>query len=468
MAELQQIKTGSSTWGEEATKINTNFQQLNQKKVEHEEGKFLMTQEERDKLGTLQNQVQSDLEVTDETSPSFIKGKEPFKGIIGKQTDVKIALSEGNFITPTLDRIPTSATLTYKVSNVEYSFRIGQSCRVIINGEPTFYKLTNISSNTAVWKKEGDSGGGGGTSEVANEVYWYELQNPATIIPLTGIAFNQPSVSYLFKEEEGSITGDTLEIANLLTYEPANASDTDVHFTTNNPDLVVKDGVITKLPNIDGTYTITATSVSGGFVATLDVNVSMYIRVESISFKETQYQFDKNAGVIQLMDMITILPNNATNKGVEWEAFTTGVLNIDPVNNTATPLINGTTNLKVTSKDSSEITAGTSIIVYTTPTSLTLNKSVLELAVVGDVGSSEQLIATILPPDASVYTNITWTAFNDEGRTEEEVGSPLPFFVDNNGLVTARFEGIGQVYAELEGHPKGIGAGCDIVVKKYN
>lgn len=147
MAQIQRIKTGDTNWGDEATKLNTNFNQLNQNKVEVVPGSRLITEEEAQKLNDLPNLEQPNLNETDPSSFAYVKGQEKIQLIMKAQE---------------LQNPPTSSTLTYQVNGETFSYKIGQFVRAIVDGEPKIYQLYNIVNGSAVWKETNTGSGGGG------------------------------------------------------------------------------------------------------------------------------------------------------------------------------------------------------------------------------------------------------------------------------------------------------------------
>lgn len=171
MAQIQRIKTGDTNWGDEATKLNTNFNQLNRNKVEAVPGSRLITEEEAQKLNDLQNLGQPNLNETDPSSFAYVKGQEKIQLIMKAQE---------------LQNPPASSTLTYQVNGEAFSYKIGQFVRAIVDGEPKIYQLYNIVNGSAVWKEVNTgSGGGGEVSGYAEGFSWYELTNPGDIKPVT-------------------------------------------------------------------------------------------------------------------------------------------------------------------------------------------------------------------------------------------------------------------------------------------
>ena len=160
MAQIQRIKTGDTNWGDEATKLNTNFSQLNQNKVEAVPGSRLITEEEAQKLNDLQNLEQPNLNETDPSSFAYVKGQEKIQLIMKAQE---------------LQNPPTSSTLTYQVNGETFSYKIGQFVRAIVDGEPKIYQLYNIVNGSAVWKETNTGSSGGGENRFLDVTAIFDL-----------------------------------------------------------------------------------------------------------------------------------------------------------------------------------------------------------------------------------------------------------------------------------------------------
>lgn len=258
MAQIQRIKTGDTNWGDEATKLNTNFNQLNQDKVEAVPGSRLITEEEAQKLNDLQNLEQPNLNETDPSSFAYVKGQEKIQLIMKAQE---------------LQNPPTSSTLIYQVNGETFSYKIGQFVRAIVDGEPKIYQLYNIVNGSAVWKETNTgSGGGGEVSGYAEGFSWYELTNPGDIKPVNGITLSKSLVTYTIAES--GITGDTTNIYSLIVWDPTDATDKTVTYKASAGLTVeINEGVIANITAEPGDYTITITTVDGSHTATLNVKI---------------------------------------------------------------------------------------------------------------------------------------------------------------------------------------------------
>lgn len=78
----------------------------------------------------------------------------PYKGYHLKKSGDRVnELLSRQFIVPTLGDIPTSSTLTWEDGEYTVDFRIGELCRVQVNGKWEFYRLHDVSNKTAYWEK---------------------------------------------------------------------------------------------------------------------------------------------------------------------------------------------------------------------------------------------------------------------------------------------------------------------------
>lgn len=79
---------------------------------------------------------------------------ENLKGYYLNKTGDRVKqLLDRQFIVPTLDSIPNSQTKTWQDGEYTVTFRIGELCRVKVNGEWEFYRLHDIVNNLRVWQK---------------------------------------------------------------------------------------------------------------------------------------------------------------------------------------------------------------------------------------------------------------------------------------------------------------------------
>ena len=204
------------------------------------------------------------------------------------------------------------------------------------------------------------------------------------------------------------------------TVLPENATDKSVTWTSSNNSVATVDtnGNVTAVSL--GTATITAKS--GDVTAGCEVKV-LPIAVSSVTLNKTSLELAVG-GSEQLS--ATVLPENATDKSVTWTSSDKKVATVD-ANGNVKAISAGTATIMAKSGD---VTTSCEVTVYTVPaSSVTLNKSTLELA----IGGSEQLSATVLPENTT-DKSVTWASSDNSIAT-----------VDTNGNVTAVSVGSGTI-----------------------
>ena len=145
----------------------------------------------------------------------------------------------------------------------------------------------------------------------------------------------------------------------------------------------------------------------------------------------------------------TVLPENATEKGVVWESRDESIATVDQeglvsaVKEGSTQIIVSTANRKF-SKLCIVIIEKELVAV----TSITLDQDVIELM----VGSKYQFKATVLPDNATNKT-LVWSSDNEQTAT-----------VSSSGVVTALEEGEATIY--VQSLDKKVSASCDVFVEK--
>lgn len=168
--------------------------------------------------------------------------------------------------------------------------------------------------------------------------------------------------------------------------------------------------------------------------------------VEGISLDKMEYTFHVIGDTLTLK--ATVLPADATDKGVEWSSDKEDVATVD-ASGKVTAKGNGTATITVTTKDQGK-TASCVITVSQWVTSITLNETALTL----NEGQEQTLTVTINPSNAN-DPSITWTS------SDESVAK-----VDQAGKVTAISKGTATIKAEAN-DGSGVNAACEVEVKQY-
>jgi len=226
-------------------------------------------------------------------------------------------------------------------------------------------------------------------------------------IPVTGITLNTTTYTL--------VPAQTYQL--VATVAPNNASNKNVTWTSNSSNgSVSNNGLVTA--NNAGNFRITATTQDGGFTA--NANFTVTVPVTSVSLATTTY----NLTVGQSATLVpTVLPNNATNKSVNYSSSNTSVATVNS-SGVVSALNSGTSIVTVTTVDG-QFTATATINVTTSSikiTRITLNAPVIQNLT---VGQTFQTVATITPSNATNKT-LSWTS------SHSNIAS-----VSNLGLVTA-------------------------------
>lgn len=208
--------------------------------------------------------------------------------------------------------------------------------------------------------------------------------------PTSGVTVTPESVSLN--------TGQTHQLT--ATVSPATASNKSVTWSTSrgNVATVNSSGLVTAVGN--GTATITARTVSGGYTDTCAVTVST--PVTGVSLSSASLTINKG-GTHQLT--ATVSPETASNKTVSWSTSDPDVASVSQ-SGLVTAVGGGTADITVTTEDGS----------YTAQCKVTVNVPVTgvqfdEVSASMGMDSSTTLGYTVLPPDAS-NKSVTWQSSN--------------------------------------------------------
>lgn len=238
------------------------------------------------------------------------------------------------------------------------------------------------------------------------------------------------------------VTGENLQLsADVL---PVYASTKELQWTSSNPDvaMVNENGLVSALT--PGETTITASAVDGSNVkATCTISVTG-IPVAAINLNRTSGQLKVGES---LSLTATVLPANAFDKNIFWQSDNETIASVDQ-NGLVTALLEGKTNIIVTSASNPEVTATCAVEIIPTPvSSIELNFTEYSL----EVGQNVRLTAEVFPPTAS-DKSFSWHS-NDDSIA----------MIDNDGEVTAIALGSTYVYAEAA-DGSGVRTACRINV----
>lgn len=156
-------------------------------------------------------------------------------------------------------------------------------------------------------------------------------------------------------------------------------------------------------------------------------SIKVSLLVSGITLNHTSYTLAEDSSV-QLV--ASIIPDNASNKALNWESANPNIASVDATGK-VTAISQGVTTITVKTTDGSNIAATCEINVIRLATSISLNFQRLS----AEVGSKYQLIATVLPEDAT-NKDVVWSSSDEKVAT-----------VDKNGLVSVISKGICAITA---------------------
>ncbi|MEK4351436.1 S-layer homology domain-containing protein [Paenibacillus sp. FSL R5-0475] len=226
----------------------------------------------------------------------------------------------------------------------------------------------------------------------------------APIVNVTGVKLDQEMLDLTAGEADALLKA---------TIEPANATDTDVIWSSSDETVAtVVDGVVT--PVGEGIAIITVTTKDGSFKASTTVNVAApkppIVIVTGVTLDQPTLDLTVGEGDKTLQ--ATVAPADATNKGVIWSSSDETVAKV--VYGVVTPVGVGTATITVTTKDGS-FTASTTVHVsepipsVVNVTGVRLDQETLDLTADETVGI---LKATIEPANAT-DPDLIWSSSDE-------------------------------------------------------
>jgi len=256
----------------------------------------------------------------------------------------------------------------------------------------------------------------------------------AATISVTGVTLNKTSTSLE--------VGKTEQLT--ATIQPANATNKNITWSSNNNNVatVNSNGLISAVAA--GNATITVTTQDGNKTATCNVTVTTpTVAVTGVTLNKTTTSIIYVGGTEQLTP--TVQPTNATNKSVTWSSSNNNIATVNS-NGLVTAVAAGTAIITVRTNDGNK-TDNCFVTVTIAVTGVSLNKTSTSL----NVGSTEQLTATIQPTNA-INKNLTWSSSNNNIAT-----------VSSSGLVTAVADGTATITVRTTDGGKT--ATCSVTVK---
>ena len=236
----------------------------------------------------------------------------------------------------------------------------------------------------------------------------------ANVVHVTGVILNKTATSL-------TPGGSETLVATVL---PADATNKTASWRSSNTGVatVSNSGVVTAKEV--GSATITVTTDDGDKTASATVTVkSTAVRVTGVTLNKTS----TTMAVGSTMTLIaTVLPSTATNKAVSWSSSNSKVATVSSTG-MVTGKAAGTATVTVKTSDGGKTATARITVVVVRVAGVTLNKTSAGLA----VGGSTQLVATVLPTNASNRA-VSWSTSNGKVATVSPAG-----LVTGKGVGTA-------------------------------
>lgn len=424
---LEQVKL-STNWGDVQLVLNNNFSKLDKGKYDSTEAAELTKKvnDNTQEIDDLKSGIsQSDLMQLDEENSNFVKGKNEYASIILDE-------AKRNLACVVLDHIPTSSELTYTVivngKPITYNYLIGQLVRgydtTNLENPLPFLRVQSITgfgdNKTITWVNATGGGSGGGPIINTGENFkWFELMKPSDIVDLIGISFIQPNLEIII--DEGIITSGTNDILSLVVYNPINATDKQLIFSSNNQDVILDNGVITSLPNVDSEFTVAVVSIDGNHHISLPVKLVYIIPVTSVVITNkvnTLWILDTWDATVVVAPINTSYPEYSVTLSDPTVISYQKVGSVDKF----TAIKNGTCDITIFSTHYPNSRDTNRIAVNTDVTAINLLNPIFEIT----IGETYQLNVEITPSTANINNKLTWASSN-----------PEIMGVSQGGLVTA-------------------------------
>ncbi|MBR6656381.1 MAG: Ig-like domain-containing protein [Alistipes sp.] len=210
-----------------------------------------------------------------------------------------------------------------------------------------------------------------------------------------------------------------------VMFTPENATNKNLTFTCDKPELVSIQEDASSLDNGFMTYTITAikagevefTAVSedGGFTLTKTMTILPIVKVTEIDVTPKDAKIEVGA---TKQFAAAISPSDADNKAIEWSSSDTSVATID-ANGLVTGVAKGEATITATAKDGSGVKGSATITVIVPPTSVTFDGKT-DQEIYTWWGKEVDLKAKVTPEGASLKT-LTWL-WNDPNASSNPDG----------------------------------------------
>src|SRR5665648_454975 len=244
-------------------------------------------------------------------------------------------------------------------------------------------------------------------------------------VAVTGVTLDQASMTLTVGEATGTL---------VATVAPATATNKSVTWSSSAPEVAtVVDGVVT--PIIEGTTTITVTTVDGGFTTTCELTVVPVV-VAATGVTLDQASMTLTVGEATGTLVATVAPATATKKNLTWSSSAPEVATV--VDGVVTPIIEGAATIIVTTVDGG-LTATCELTVAlagVAVTGVTLDQASMTLTAGEATGT---LVATVAPATAT-NKSVTWFSSAPEVATVVD-GVVTPIIEGTTTIIVTTVDG---------------------------
>ena len=343
------------------------------------------------------------------TSVATVSDSGVVTGVAAGNATITVRTADGGF-TATCQVTVTESVTGVSLNKSSTTINKGSSETLTATVAPSNATNKNVtwsSSNTSVATVNGSGtvtgvAGGSATITVRTADGGFTATCQVTVIvPVTSVSLNKSATT---------IRAGSSETLTATVY-PADATNKTVTWSSNNTSVAtVSSGIVTGVSA--GSATITVRTADGGFTATCQVTVT--VPVSSVSLNKSSTTINKGNSETLIA---TVYPVDATNKAVTWSSNNTSVATVS--SGIVTGVSAGSATITVRTSDGG-FTATCQVTVIVPVTGVSLNKS----ATVLNAGSSETLIATVAPTNATNKA-VTWSSSNTSVATVNGSGTVM-------------------------------------------
>ena len=242
------------------------------------------------------------------------------------------------------------------------------------------------------------------------------------IFPVGGIVMNTNQLNFEDLNDKAQLS---------YTILPANATNKNVVWSTNNPEVATVDDNGTVSLVGDGQATISVTTEDGGFSASCNVSVNTVVPMEDVNFDIPYFTFKNRDDVLVLTPVWE--PADTTERGLTWSSSDPSVATVDESTGVVKALKNGTTTIKaLTDNGLKNALCKVTVDFPIDCTGIAVNVSELKLT---KKAEEYKLKATVLPENATEQGIIYETSAPSVVEVSEN--GTIKVVADGEAVITA-------------------------------